>query len=170
MMMVFKRKQVIAGALVVMIGLAGYLNYMYDEETASVGADANELETANIGQVQMVNGTQDYFSNSRLNRENARAKAIDLLKDTIANENVNEQTKNDAQKQILDIAKNIESEENIESIIIAKGFDDAVVFINGESVTVTVKTDELTAVDTAKIKDVVMEYINTNNIKIVEVE
>lgn len=169
-MIIFKRKQIIAGALVVMIGLAGYLNYMYDEETTSVGADANELETANIGQVQMVNGTQDYFLNCRLNRENARAKAVDLLKDTIANENMNEQTKNDAQKQILDIAKNIESEENIESIIIAKGFDDAVVFINGESVTVTVKTSELTAVDTAKIKDVVMEYINTNNIKIVEVE
>lgn len=166
-MIVFKRKQVIASALVVMIGIAGYLNYKYDDETATA---TNELETANIGQVQMVSGTQDYFSNSRLNREDARAKAIDLLKDTIANENVSEDTKNDAQKQILDIAKNIESEENIESIIIAKGFSDAVVFINGESVTVTVKTSELTAVDTAKIKDVVMEYINTNNIKIVEVE
>ena len=166
-MIVFKRKQVIASALVVMIGIAGYLNYKYDEETI---AATNDLETANIGQVQMVSGTQDYFSNSRLNREDARAKAIDLLKDTIANENVSEDTKNDAQKQILDIAKNIESEENIESIIIAKGFSDAVVFINGESVTVTVKTNELTAVDTAKIKDVVMEYINTNNIKIVEVE
>ena len=166
-MIVFKRKQVIASALVVMIGIAGYLNYKYDEETIAVTTD---LETANIGQVQMVSGTQDYFSNSRLNREDARARAIDLLKDTIANENVSENTKNDAQKQILDIAKNIESEENIESIIIAKGFSDAVVFINGESVTVTVKTNELTAVDTAKIKDVVMEYINTNNIKIVEVE
>lgn len=166
-MIVFKRKQVIASALVVMIGIAGYLNYKYDEENATA---TNELETANIGQVQMVSGTQDYFSNSRMNREDARAKAIDLLKDTIANENVSNDTKNDAQKQILDIAKNIESEENIESIIIAKGFSDAVVFINGESVTVTVKTNELTAVDTAKIKDVVMEYINTNNIKIVEVE
>lgn len=166
--MILKKKQIISGALVIMIGLAGYLNYMYDDETQSVGA--NELETSNIGQVQMVSGTQDYFSNCRLNRENSRAKAVDLLKDTIANQNVDDKTKNDAQKQILDIAKNIESEENIESIIIAKGFNDAVVFINGESVTVTVKTNELTAVDTAKIKDVVMEYINTNNIKIVEVE
>lgn len=168
--MVFDRKQIIAGALIVMIGLAGYLNYMYDDEIQAVGADAIDAETANIGQVQMVSGTQDYFENCRLNRESARNRAIDLLKDTIANENTSEQTKNDAQKQILDIAKNIENEENIESIIIAKGFNDAVVFINGESVTVTVKTGELTAVDTAKIKDVVMEYINTNNIKIVEVE
>ena len=166
--MILKKKQIISGALVIMIGLAGYLNYMYDDETQSVGA--NELETSNIGQVQMVSGTQDYFANCRLNRENSRAKTVDLLKDTIANPNVDDKTKNDAQKQILDIAKNIESEENIESIIIAKGFNDAVVFINGESVTVTVKTNELTAVDTAKIKDVVMEYINTNNIKIVEVE
>ena len=61
-MMVFKRKQIIAGALVVMIGLAGYLNYIYDEESQSAGADANKLETANIGQVQMVNGTLEIKS------------------------------------------------------------------------------------------------------------
>ncbi len=167
-MMVFNRKQIIAGALVVMIGLAGYLNYMYDSE--SVDVNSEEVETSNIGQVQMVSSTKDYFSNCRVNRDTSRAKAVDLLKDTISNENVSEQTKNDAQKQLIETAKNIEKEEDIESIIIAKGFEDAVVFINGESVTVTVKSQGLTAVDSAKIKDVVLEYINTNNIKIVEVE
>jgi len=44
-----------------------------------------------------------------------------------------------------------------------------IVFINQDSVTVTVGTPKLTSPEISRIKDVISEFVSTKNIKIVEV-
>lgn len=179
-MMVFKKKQIVLLALVIMVGIAGYLNWRYEANLQAstdpvengIAVETGETQEANLGEAQMVNGEtsqNDYFATSRMNRETARAKSLEILNATINNANATPEAKTQAQEQIAQSAKNVELEANIENLIKAKGFADAVVVIGEEDVTVTVKAQGLTAPETAKIKDVVMEQTQNNNIKIVEV-
>lgn len=179
-MMVFKKKQIVLLALVVMVGIAGYLNWRYEAnlQTSSdpvengIAVEAGESAESNLGEAQMVNGEtaqNDPFAASRMNRETARAKSLEILNATVNNANATPEAKTQAQEQIAKTAKNVETEANIETLIKAKGFADAVAVIGEDSVTVTVKAQGLTAPETAKIKDIVMEQTKNNNIKIVEV-
>jgi len=174
-MTVLHKKQIVLGALVVMVGIAGYLNWKYESDvmTSSVETDItqNEEQNERIGEATFVDNTNtDYFLSCKNNRETVRSKAVELLKSIIDNPDSTQEAKDKAQNEIIDISKNIESEGNIENLIKAKGFEEVIVFINDNSVTVTVKSDGLTAPETAKIKDIILEETKNNNIKIVEVK
>lgn len=172
-MTVLHKKQIVIGALVVMVGVAGYLNWKY-EGTQQVDGDMVAVSDTNkeerIGEATFVSNTGgDYFSSCKSNRETVRSKSIELLKSISNNTSSTQEAKDKAQNEIFEISKNIEAEGNIENLIKAKGFEDAVVFINDGCVTVTVKSEGLTASETAKIKDIILGEIKNNNIKIVEV-
>ena len=62
-----------------------------------------------------------------------------------------------------------ENEVTAQNLLSAKGFNQTVVYITDENVTVTVKRDALSKSDTAKIVDIIYEVTQNNNIKIVEV-
>ena len=58
-MMVFKKKEIIAAALVVMIGMAGYLNWSY-QDTVQVRDGESYIETGRkLGEAQYVNSTEE---------------------------------------------------------------------------------------------------------------
>ena len=174
-MTVLHKKQIVLGALVIMVGVAGYLNWKYEggggNEIATVTVSENSSENEKIGEATFVsNMDDDYFLSCRNNRETVSSKSIELLQSVINNANTTQEAKDKAQAQIFDISKSIEAEGNIENLIKAKGFEDVVVFINDGCVTVTVRTKGLTASETAKIKDIILGEIKNNNIKIVEVK
>ncbi len=174
MMTVLHKKQIVIGALVAMVGVAGYLNWKY-EDTEQVDSPtvvvANSDKEERIGEATFVSNTgEDYFLSCKNNRETVRSKAVDLLKSIINNSASSQEAKAKAEEQMIDISRNIEAEGNIENLIKAKGFENAIVFINDGCVTVTVKSDGLTASETAKIKDIILGEIKNNNIKIVEVK
>lgn len=174
-MTVLHKKQIVLAALIVMVGVAGYLNWRYEDssiaETSESTVVSENTENETLGEATMVSNTENnYFINCRSNREIVRSKALEVLKTTIDNPNSSQEAKDNAQKEIVNISNNIESEGNIENLIKAKGFEDVVVFINDNNITVTVKSQGLTAPETAKIKDIVIEETGNNNIKIVEVK
>lgn len=174
-MTVLHKKQIVLFVLVVMVGVAGYLNWKYEETPTEVDSKSvitsTEESDENLGEATMVSKTtKDYFSNCRNNRETVRSKSIEILKSTIDNPNTSQENKDKAQNEIISISKNVEAEGNIENLILAKGFEDVVVFINDSNITVTVKSQGLTAPETAKIKDIIIEETSNNNIKIVEVK
>ncbi len=172
-MTVLHKKQIVLGALILMVGVAGYLNWQYEGEkegsTVSVNVSEN-VEDETLGEAEMVNNSSNYFTEAKMNRETARSKASEILKSTIVDANASQEAKDTAQNKIIEISKNIESEVNIENLIKAKGFEDAVAFISDDNITITVKSRGLTAPETSKIKDIVIEETGNNNIKIVEVK
>lgn len=195
-MMVLKRKEVVAAALVVLIGVAGYLNWSY-QDTIRVTDGDSYIETGKkLGEAQYVNsnsedietdetentdenkaqqtaaGSGDYFVEARLEKENARSQALEILNQTAANESFDEETRQKAQAQILGMASNVEKEAVIENIAKAKGYPDISVYIDGEEVSIVVKKDNFSDSDVAKIKDIATEQlgISGKNIKIVQVQ
>ncbi len=189
MMMILKRKEVLIGSLIMLILTAAFINYNYsalpqsiDGEMTSVSQtvtdeNADAQETARkMGEAQYVssnaNDESDYFVQARMNRENARSKSIEMLNEIINNPNMDAQSKQKAQEEILSSATATDKEAVCENLIQAKGFAQCVVFISGEEANVTVKSDGLTGADLAKIQEIVSSQteILIKNIKIVEVK
>ena len=79
------------------------------------------------------------------------------------------EAKTEAENKIFEISDNIENEVNIENVLKSKGFSDVLVSVSDSQVSVAVRSDGLTAPQTAQINDAVEQFVSTNNVKIVEV-
>lgn len=183
-MLMLKKKKVMLIMLAIMVCVAGYLNLTYDDKTSTDLDEYVETVTQvekdiekSLGEAQMANAevsdaqiVEDVFAKCRLERDEVRSENIDMLNNTINNVNTTDDAKMQAEGRLLNISDSIEKEINIENIIRLKGFDDAMAFISDDSVTVTVRGEKLTEPQIAQINDAVNEYIDTKNIKIVEVK
>ena len=100
--------------------------------------------------------TDDYFSAARLSRQKARDQALQLLNETSSAADVTKEIKDSVSKEISSMALNAVRETQIESLVVAKGFEDCVAFINESGVNVIVAEPEggLNSKDVAKIKDI----------------
>ena len=202
-MMILKKKEIIAASLVVLIGLAGYLNWSY-QDTVRIRDNESYVETGKmLGEAEMVSANNEteekegdknsedeaenteaketdvpsmettaYFDDAKMNRETARAAAMESLKEVSEDNSADEQTRKLAGEKLVTCAKNIELESSIENIAAAKGFSDICVYINENSATVTVKRDGLTDDDAAKLTDIITgtAKIPASSIKIIAVK
>ena len=66
----------------------------------------------------------------------------------------------------------VESESKVESLIKAQGFEDCVVYLDGVTASVVVKSDGLVPSEAAQIKDIIVEEasVSSENIRIFEVK
>lgn len=169
MMMVVKKKQLVVAALAVIIGTAGYLNAGRNEDTPT--------DTKYMGEAQLVNSSEtqaedssDFFSQARIDREAGRSRSIETFNVVLQNENADTEAKVSAQQGVLELAQNTETETAIENLLRAKGFEDAVCYINNGMANVVVKTDMLDSTGAAQISEIVTQQsgIAQEKIKIME--
>lgn len=172
------KKNLIVVLAILVIGGAVYVNYLlFSDPVDTIGYGTNNMaDTYGTGEDQnnIVVGTnteQDsYFSTTVLSRQKARDEALEVLQTVVTSAEAMEETKAQAFADITQIAKDIESEANIETLIEAKGFADCVAVVNGSTVNIVVKTDGLLANDIAQINEIVYEQAGVLpvNVKIVE--
>ena len=138
-------------------------------EAQLVDADAAEDAGVSVTVGAVSNG---YFADARINRQKARDEAVELLQSIVSDEGADEQSKREAAEELGVIATLIAKESDMESLIKAKGFADAVVVMGESDVTVVVQSDGLSGTDVSKIKEIVMSEaaIGAENIKIIEVK
>ena len=170
MMMVVKKKQLVIAALAIAVGTAGYLN-------AGRNKTAEETGEKYLGEAQLVDSgdiyeasSDDFFSQARIDREAGRSRAVETFNAIISNESSDETAKANAQQGVLELAENTETETAIENLLRAKGFDDAVCYINNGMANVVVKTKALDSAGAATIAETVSEQsgIPQEKIKIME--
>ena len=167
-----KKRGAIYGVIALLLCVAVYLNWSYvdtpDELLAADQTNPDSTETSGTAK------DQDYFAASRLSREQARDEAVSTLKELSESETADQTAKDEAAAQISALAEDSVTEANIESMIRAKGYEDAVVMIGDESVNVVVAPPEggLQATDVTVIKDIVVAEagVTAGQIKIVEAE
>lgn len=180
-MMVLKKKEIIAAALVVLIGVAGYLNWSY-QDTIKVTDGESYEEAKRLGEAQYVNETEDrdaqavsstnYFTQAKMDKDNARSEALEILEQTAQNQDFDEEIRKKAQQEILDTAQNVEKEAAIENAAKAKGYNEISVYIDSGSVDIMVKKDNFSDEDVIKLKDIASSQlsIDPSAVKIVEVK
>jgi stage III sporulation protein AH len=92
-------------------------------------------------------GYAAFFEEYRMDRERARGMQVELLRELMASSSTGEDTRKMAHEQFLRISNNISKEMELENLIRARGFQDAAVFLDNESVTVVVQPGEKMTAD-----------------------
>lgn len=189
-MVVFKRRQVVILALVLMIIVAGYLQYSYsrrgssvaDKETGKLGeavyvgsndakpvdkdADSKKAGTGDSKKTidsKASKKASDYFSQAKLEKEAARSKDKESLKAITDDVNASKEAKDKAFEQLQKLVADGEKEMKIETLVKQKGFDDAVaLFGDDNSIDVVVMAPSLTQADIVQISDIVSRQANVD--------
>lgn len=113
----------------------------------------NELQTNQA--VETTAQEDSYFVNSKLERENIYSQMLATYQEIYNNQNSTEEQK---AKAISEIAKINETRNNImiaENLVIAKGFENIVIFANENSVSVIIKAERIEPEQVAQIQNIV---------------
>lgn len=121
------------------------------EAAQTTGDGAAVYVSANAG--ALTDGS--YFAEAKLDREQSRAKQKDLLTDMLNNENISQEQKDKCTENMLELQERIEKETAAEAMIEAKGFQEAYVRMDAETVDVVVDKESLTDAEVAQIEDIV---------------
>ena len=101
-------------------------------------------------------GTISVLSGAKLQKEQTRAQNKATLLEIINNANISETQKQEAVNSMISMTDIAEKETAAEILLEAKGFNDAIVSIDGDTVDVVVNTAELTEAQRAQIEDIVI--------------
>ncbi|HHW07766.1 MAG TPA: SpoIIIAH-like family protein [Clostridia bacterium] len=96
-----------------------------------------------------------FFTEYRLNRDRRRAQEIELLQSMLNSTDAASEVKQEVQYKLLEITNAINQELSLETLIMAKGYADAVAVVQPEHVTVVVRDADFTEEDAARIADLV---------------
>lgn len=198
----WKRNAVVA-VIAVFVCAAVYLNWSYEQEAGKtlgestmVGSEdplvSGKADSSGSSSSQQEDGAQqedqssasgeqtgtesgdDYFANARLNRQQSRDSALNLLQEAANREDADQTLRDEANQSIQTMADYTVTEAQIENMIVAKGYADCVAFIGENSLSLAVAAPEggLTDADTARILDVVSQNagFSADQVTIIEVE
>lgn len=127
------------------------------EVTGADVLDENLAENEVPGEAVFTASTgMSALSGAKLQKEQTRAQNKETLLGIINNTNISETQKQEAVNTMISMTDIAEKETAAEILLEAKGFSDAIVSIDGDSVDVVVNTTELTEAQRAQIEDIVI--------------
>lgn len=153
------KRNIIIAAVLVLVCAAVYLNWSYNR--ADTDADPTSLTDKDdtLGtDVQDVDNTDDYFAQARLTRQTSRDEALNLLETAAAGDGASQETIDGAMDAIAAMATWSMQETQIENLLLAKNFDDCVVYISSDGVTAAVPApvEGLSAASVAQITETII--------------
>lgn len=107
------------------------------------------------------NNKDEYFSKSKLERETMYSQMLETYENILNSTNAEEVQKQSATTEIKKINDTKNSIMICENLIQTKGFENCVIFVNGDSISVIVKKDELAKEDVAQIQNIVSREMNS---------
>ena len=184
--MKINKKQLVFLTLSLVVCIAVYLNWRYldnidingGNNVVSVGNE-NKSEDGDgkvLGQAQLVEtvakDVEAYFTECRLNKQQTRDEALELLKSVAQSDESAAETKEKANNDMITLAKATDVEGTVESLIKAKGFSDCMVYVSDETVNVVVATSGLDEAQAAQINEIVISETgrDASAVKIVEIK
>lgn len=141
-------------------------------------AEAVSSANKNYGEAQLVsvanNSGSKFFEEARLKRTKAHDEAMDAVQKALKSASLSAEEKKSYTQQLTGSLEDLNAENEIETLVRAKGFVDCLCFLQSGRADLTVMTsgDALTAAQVAQIRDIVLSKSNVTaqNITIVEVK
>ena len=181
--LIIGKKHIIIYCLTLILGVAVYMNYAFasvedeitaDNIVAENVSDEETAEVANYGEAAFVSteGENDYFAQVRLARMTSRDEAVETLASILGGGDLSDEESATYTSEAMTLSTLSESENTIESLIKAQGFQDCVVYLNETSANIVVKSEGLIPAEAAQIKDILLTEVSipTENIRIFEVK
>ena len=141
-------------------------------------AEAVSSANKNYGEAQLVsvanNSGSKFFEEARLKRTKAHDEAMDAVQKALKSASLSAEEKKSYTQQLTGSLEDLNAENEIETLVRAKGFADCLCFLQSGRADLTVMTsgDALTAAQVAQIRDIVLSKseVTAQNITIVEVK
>lgn len=199
--MKFGKRQLVLATLVVALGAAVYLSWMITgdeslkvtETLENVSSEYGNAEFVSAGADEMLSEvmgdgvssaeeteneetedteTAETMAQARISRQQARDSASELLNEFLAKEGADTEEKTEAMQKVAQIADNILKENNIETLIKAKGYEDCLAVLENDQCSVMVKISLAQPNDAVIIKDIVHAQtgLSYDAIKIIEMK
>lgn len=113
------------------------------EEEREIELEGEVIETLAMRRETDVDRDEDFFISFRLERDRSRSQQLDLLRELIASPNTEQEILEKSQHQIITITQRMEMEMEVESLIRARGYKDALAFIHGKSIDLIILNPDL---------------------------
>ena len=197
--LIIGKKQIILTCMTLMLGISVYVNYsltkndvkLTDSKSVSAGvkADKNDKSSsaadkreensdkqtnAKYGESEFVDNmtSDDFFAQARLEKMTGHDTAVQTLQSIMGGGDITHDEMVTNALEAVEVSKLMESEGTIESLIKAQGIEDCVVYLDGESAKVVVKSPGLEKAQAAAIKDIILGEVSVpaENIRIFEVK
>ena len=138
------------------------VDYDLTDETALLdenGADSSltdvQDQTTSTPGEAVLTAASDFAAQAKLSREQIRSQNKDTLNEIINNTNLSETERQSAVQSMVEMTELVEKESATELLLEAKGFNDVVVNLTGETADIVVPMKEVTEEQRAQIEDIV---------------
>ena len=138
-----------------------------DAQLVSSNVVSSNVVSSNIvseNQESISNGIanieNNYFSTSKLERDTMYSQMLETYENILNSSNSLETQKQSATEEIKKINDTKNSIMICENLIKTKGFEDSIIFVNGESISIVVKDNQLTAEKVAQIQNIISREMN----------
>lgn len=143
-----------------------------EKSVANLNPEGEELgtEILNPGEAVLTGATldnADYAASIKINREQTRSKNRESLQAIVDNESLSEEERQKAVDALVEMADIAEKESTAESLLIAKGFMNVVVYISEDTCDVVLDMGEVTDAKRAQVEDIVKRKTGVEADKIV---
>ncbi len=142
--------------------------------------DEEALQTVDktYGEAQLVSVLSDtgtsFFEEARLNRTKTRDEVLEVIEESLKDASLTDAEKQALTDSLSECLNNITLENEIETLVKAKGLADCFCFLEGDTANITVMTSSgtLESTQVAQIRDIVLSKcdIQASNITVVEVK
>ena len=184
-MKIINKNELTVLVIALMLVTAGYLDYIgknNTEETVSKeieivnqedmeqNTEVSEDEIAKIGDAKLVSNTEEeivevsnneennkdsYFVSSKLERTTMYSQVIENYQKILENSNVSEEQKAIATQEISKVNQTQNAIMITENLLLAKGFEKCIIFVNDQSVSVIIGKEKLEQEEIAQIQNIV---------------
>ena len=130
------------------------------------GETNNSIENISVEEekIETINASEEdedyFFTKSKLERNTMYSELLETYQEMYNNTTATSEQKQEALNKINQINNTKNAIMISESLIIAKGFEDVVIFVNEGSVSVIIKTKELKQENVAQIQNIVSRELN----------
>ena len=143
-----KKKIIVLASMVALLVLTGCLNYFLNRPSSPANADGGTTSYS------------DYFAASHADRSASRTETVMYYEAIISSEASSAEAKANAEADLAALVASMDTEQRLESLIKALGFDDCLVTVGTENINVILKSDPLTDQEVAQVLDVILTETN----------
>lgn len=179
-----KKGSIVIYVMALMLVTAGYWNYISNEsktiETVSETQNEQNTNDENLGDATLVSNNElireeqakeneeeakaeeeddGYFEESKLARDTMYSQTLETYQGMLNNSNVSEEQKTIVTQEISKLNKEKNAIMICENLISTKGFENCVIFINVDSISVIIEADELKTDEIAQIQNIISREI-----------
>ena len=180
---ILKRNQLVILVIALVLVTAGYLNYTSMNENnentvmtsqivaelgdatlvSSTDIENEEVETTQNEEIEQIDEqvltsatTEDtYYTSSKLERDNMFSQLLETYQEVYNNVNSTAEQRKTAISEMAKINKTKNSVMISENLIKTKGFEDVVIFVNTNSISVIIKAEEISSEQIAQVQNII---------------